>query len=319
MIVYEPPRAATRIPLIDLHGVFAPDPTRREAAAWDIHKACRETGFFYVVNHGVPDALVQAQMDASRAFFALSAEAKMALHIDRSPHRRGYEPLALQTLDHGAPPDLKESAMFGREADDHLDVDPATAPNLWPDLAGFREVMLQYQAQMMRLGRGLAGLLALSLDLPEDYFADALSRPSCAVRLLRYPPQPTDAAFNQLGSGAHTDWGMLTLLLQDDIGGLEVRNVDGDWIRAAPVPGAFVVNLGDMIPVATGGLYTSNFHRVLNNHSGRDRHSIATFFNPPPDHVFDCVPSCRPTDWRPHPRTFGDHIREMMQKTYASA
>ena len=317
MIVYEPPKAAIHIPQIDLDGVFAGDWPRRETAARQMREACLETGFFYVINHGVPDALMQAQMDASRAFFALPAEAKMALHIDRSPHRRGYEPLALQTLDQGAPPDLKESAMFGREADDPLDL--AAAPNLWPDLEGFRAVMRQYQAQMMRLGSGLAGLLALSLDLPEDYFAEALSRPSCAVRLLRYPPQPAEAAFNQLGSGAHTDWGMLTLLLQDDIGGLEVRNVDGDWIRAVPIPGAFVVNLGDMIPAATGGLYRSNFHRVLNNQSGRDRYSIATFFNPPPDHVFDCVPSCRPAAWRPNPRTFGDHIREMMQKTYASA
>lgn len=315
MIIYEPPKAATHIPIVDFADAFSPDLEARRKVAEEVHKACRDTGFFYIVNHGAPDAMIDDLWEASRAFFALPAEVKDTLHIDRSPHRRGYEPLGLQTLDEGAPPDLKEAMNLGREAEDASDEEGA--PNPWPPLEGFEAAVKRYQAQMTRLGRSLGGVLALSLDLPEDYFAEALARPSCTVRLLRYPPQPANAAFNQLGSGAHTDWGMLTLLLQDEVGGLEVRNRAGEWIRADPVPGSFVVNLGDMIPRITNGLYTSNFHRVMNRASARPRYSVATFFNPGSRYIVDCVPTLRPKDWRPNPETFGEHIQAMVRKTYS--
>ena len=97
---------------------------------------------------------------------------------------------------------------------------------------------------------------------------------------LHYPPHPSDAKSNQLGAGAHTDWGLITFLLQDDVGGLEVRNAAGQWLRAEPIDGTFVVNLADLVPRITNGLYHSTMHRVLNNVSGRDRYSVATFFNP---------------------------------------
>ena len=320
MIIYQPPKAATSIPVIDFAPALSGDPAARRAVAWEIHKACRETGFFYIVGHGVPEALMQGQLDAARDFFALPLEQKLDLHMNKSPARRGYEPIAAQTLDEGAPPDLKESLMLGREPIDADDLAHGAAPNPWPEnLAGFREQNQAYEAAVTALGRTLAATLALSLELPEDYFADGLERANVTVRLLRYPPQAENAEFNQLGSGAHTDWGMLTILLQDDIGGLEVRNVQGDWIRADPKPGAFIINLGDMIPAVTAGLYTSNFHRVLNNASGRDRYSVATFFNPSQLYEFDVAPSCRAPDHQPQVQTFGDHINRMFEKTYASA
>ena len=320
MIVYTPPKAARRIPVIDLARMG--DPAARKALAWEVHKAARQEGFFYIVNHGVPPKLMAGQLEAARRFFALSLEAKLAVHHARSTNRRGYDPMAMQTLDAGSPPDLKESFVTGREVEpDHWFVReamPFEGENLWPqDLEGFREQVSAYTEAMTHLGRELTALLAQSLDLAPDYFADGVDEPSCTVRLLHYPPHPADAAFNQLGSGAHTDWGLLTLLLQDSCGGLEVLNGEGEWIRADPMEGALVVNLGDMAQRLTGGLYHSNLHRVLNTVSGADRYSVATFFNPHARYVFQTAPTCVKPGEPAAPRvSFGEHIQQMIEKTY---
>ena len=323
MIIYNPPKAAERIPVIDLAGSFSADPEARKAVAWEIHKACRETGFFYVKNHGVAESLIAAELEMTRRYFDLPLDVKMELDIATSEIMRGYEPIAAQTLDEGSPPDLKEGFMLARDlGPDHpyvRDKVPYEGPNRWPALPGFREQNEAYLEAMIGLGRHLVRYLALSLDLPEDYFADGLEEPASALRLLHYPPHPADAAFNQLGSGAHTDWGLITLLLQDDAGGLEVQNADGDWIRAEPIPGTFVVNLGDMVPRITNGLYHSTLHRVLNNVSGRDRYSVPTFFNPGYVYSFTTVPTCLKEGETPAPCTFGEHVQEMFRKTYQQA
>lgn len=215
MIVYEPPRAADHIPLIDLSG-SVDDPDVRECVAWEIHKAARETGFFYVAGHGVPQALMDAQIAAARAFFAQPSEAKQAVHISRSPCRRGYEGEGAQVLDAGSPADLKESFALARDlGPDHPHVVaklPMQGANLWPDgLPGFREQMTAYEAEMIRLGTHLLGTLAMSIDLPPDFFADGLAEPQCGIRLLRYPPQPAETDDNRLGAGAHSDWGSITI------------------------------------------------------------------------------------------------------------
>ncbi len=322
MIVYTPPKAAERLPVVDLADAASADPAARAAVAWEVHKAARQDGFFYVVNHGVAPELMAGQLEAARRLFALPPEAKMALHSALFPNRRGYDPMAAQTLDAGSPPDLKESFSTGREvAADHWfirEAVPFEGENPWPSaLPGFREQVLAYTGAMTALGQTLTRLLAQSLDLAPGYFDDGVGEPSCTVRLLRYPPQPAVAAANQLGSGAHTDWGLLTLLLQDDRGGLEVQNGDGDWIRADPMAGALVVNLGDMTERLTGGLYHSNLHRVLNDASGADRYSVATFFNPNARYVFQTAPTCiRPGEPPAPPVSFGEHISQMIARTF---
>ena len=323
MIIYEPPQTARHIPIVDFTGAFSSDPALRKAVAWEIHKAGRETGFFYLTGHGVPGEIMTRQFTFSRLFFEQSLEKKLGIRIGNSPVMRGYDPLGGQALDVDSPPDLKESLMLGRDlGPDHPLVRrgiPFEGPNQWPSgIPGFREQMEAYTAEMIRLGQRLGAMLSLSLDLPEDYLDAGLAEPNCGVRLLRYPPHPKNAVFNQLGAGAHTDWGLLTILLQDDRGGLEVRNADGVWLRADPVPGTLVINLGDMVPRMTNGLYHSNFHRVLNNIGGTDRYSVATFFNPPFDYVFSCAPTCLKTgEDAPPPWSFGQHIQDMMQRTKA--
>jgi isopenicillin N synthase-like dioxygenase len=323
MIVYTPPKPAESIPVIDLSGSFSSKLENRKAVAWEIHKACRDTGFFYVKNHGVPDELVSAQLDWTRRFFELPQEAKRAIDIKNSKCMRGFEGMALQTLDAGSPPDLKEGMMIGRElGPDHpwLKANvPHQGPNQWPDgIPGFREQMEAYLDRVVLLGKHLMRCIALSVDLPEDWFDGGLRDYMSTLRLLHYPPHPSNAAFNQLGAGAHTDWGSITLLLQDDCAGLEVQNAAGDWISATPIEGTFVVNLGDMVQRWTNDLYKSTMHRVLNNTSGRDRYSVPVFFNPDYFYRVECLPTCRSVTGEPKyaPCTVGEHIAEMFRRTY---
>ena len=316
------------LPIIDMATYRAGAADARTALVAQIAMMSRSLGFFYLINHGVSDALLERQLDWSRKFFDLPIQQKQAIDFRRMPVRRGYEPMAQQTLQAGAQPDQKEAFSLGRELEpDHWllrKAAPFEGPNQWPsgaagfDAAAFRAQMEAYRDAMVGLGRELCDLLAVSLDLPEDYFAEALSEPNASVRLLHYPPQESAAAPDRFGCGAHTDWGFITILLQDDCGGLEIA-VDGeDWLRATPIPGALIVNLGDMVVRLTGGRYASSVHRVLNTAPGRDRYSVATFFNPHAFYTVDCVPSCLGEPGRRAPVSFADHINAKIQSSYAA-
>jgi len=326
MIVYTPAKPAESIPVIDLAPSFSEDFDARKAVAWEIHKTARDTGFFYIKNHGVAQSLMDQQLDLAREFFSLPLEEKLKTDARNSPCTRGYETPGLQTLDDGSPPDLKEGFLIGCDLDEtHPYVQQGIAncgPNQWPDQpTDFKQRYEAYVDEMFRIGRHLMALLALSLDLPEDFFAEGLEEPLFNSRLLRYGPQPEDAAFNQMGAGAHTDWGMITILLQDDIGGLEVENAAGEWIAAPPIPGTFVINLGEMVRILSNGLYHANMHRVLNNHSGRDRFSVPTFFDPSYFYEVSCAPTLFEDGAEPkYPATtVGGHIADMYRKTYGLA
>jgi isopenicillin N synthase-like dioxygenase len=322
MHIYTPPEIPASIPVVDLE-------TSPDAAATAIHRACRETGFFYIANHGVPSGLVEAQFDWARRFFSLPLEEKQTLHMSRSPSAAGYEPIGGQRLDSqdagadSAPPDLKESYYCATElASDH----PLARKrirgfghNQWPaNLPGFREQMLRYHAAMSALGNRLLSLIALSLELPENWFTPQYDTPLAMLRLIRYPPQPGSAEFNQIGAGAHTDWGDVTILAQDMIGGLEVQNASGHWIEAAPIHGAFVINIGDLMARRTNGIYNSNMHRVKNNRSKSDRYSIPFFYSPRPDVLIEPMPGCVDASL---PRLYANctaagHMREMFRRSY---
>lgn len=322
MIVYTPPHAALHIPTIDLGGGFD-DPAARARIGADIHRACRETGFFYVVGHGVPQALMDAQIAETRRFFAQPDAAKRALDIALSSCRRGYEGTDSQVLDPGSPADLKESFMLGRDLPgDHPYVRagvPMHGASQWPAaLPGFRAQMEAYGTAMIGLGRRLMAALASSLDLPADHFAAGLAEPQAGVRLLRYPPQPGALASNRIGAGAHSDWGSITILLQDDLPGLEVRNADGDWILATPMRGSFVINIGQMIERFTAGLYRANLHRVRNDDGARARHSCATFFELDHFHIMGRAATCPPNPaFEPDIELcVGEHIEQMARASY---
>jgi isopenicillin N synthase-like dioxygenase len=311
------------LPIIDVSRLSAGDAAPRRAVAAELHRACLDKGFFYVVGHGVPPGLIDAVLAQTRTFFAQPLQTKLAVDMKRSSCNRGYEPLRGQRLEADAPADLKEGFYLG------LDLPPDDprvraqrfnrGPNLWPaDLPGFRPTMRAYFAAMLDLGERLMAGLALALGLPEDHFAGFVREPLAGLRLLHYPPQPATAAPNEKGAGAHTDFGSLTLLLQDDIGGLQVWDAhSAAWSDAAPVAGAYVVNLGDIIARWTNDRYRSTLHRVINA-SGRERYSVPFFFAGNPDQLVECIPACLAAG--EHPRyevtTIEQHLQQMYRKTY---
>lgn len=315
--------AATSLPLIDVAALCGDDPVQRDAEARRLRDACEQRGFLYVFNHGIPQPLIERMFALTEAFFDLPMETKLALDKTRSPCNRGYEPLRAQTLEAGAPPDLKESFYIGEEvAADDPRVRAGrfnTGPNQWPEgLPGFRETMGAYFDAAHALGTRLVQGLGRSLGLPEGFFDAYLRDAAATLRLLHYPPQPANPAPGEKGCGEHTDFGGITLLLQDDSGGLQVRDsLAGGWIDAPPVPGTYVVNLGDMFERWTNGRYRSTLHRVINV-SGRERHSIPYFFTGNPDHVVECLPGCLAPGEAPRhlPVTVEQHLRECYRRTY---
>ena len=255
-----------------------------QRVADEIGLACRECGFFYVTGHGVDQGLQQRLEALSRQFFAQPLDAKMAIRMELGgPAWRGYFPVG-QELTSGKP-DLKEGLYFGAElSEDHPLVRvraPLHGRNLFPPgMPEFRDVVLAYIDAMTSLGHTLMAGVALSLGLERTYFAERYTTdPLILFRIFNYPPdRSVDAPEPQWGVGEHTDYGLLTILKQDDAGGLEVKS-QAQWILAPPIPDTFICNIGDMLDRMTGGLYRSTPHRVRNV-ARRDRLSFPFFFDP---------------------------------------
>ena len=275
-----------QVPIIDVSALVKDGPGRT-AVAEQIGSACRAHGFFYAVGHGVDEALIERLERASRAFFALDHDTKMRWRMALGGRAwRGYFPAGGE-LTSGAP-DWKEGLYLGSElADDHPLVrarTPLHGRNLYPDVPELRASILGTIAALTQLGHALMRGIALSLGLEESYFADRYTGdPLILFRIFNYPsqasPSPPPNTGVRWGVGEHTDYGLLTILHQDDVGGLEIKTRAG-WIQAPPVPGSFVCNLGDMLDRMSGGLYRSTPHRVALNTSGRDRLSLTLFFDP---------------------------------------
>ncbi len=257
------------VPVIDL---------RDPAAPARIDRACRDHGFFSVTGHGIDPALLDRLLATATTFFARPEEEKAGIAMARGGRAwRGWFPLAGE-LTSGVP-DRKEGIYFGAE-DAAGDPRPLHGPNLFPDHpAELGPTVLAVLDAFTALGHRLMGLLALGLGLDEDAFArDLTADPTILFRIFHYPPVRPDDGAGDWGVAEHTDYGLLTLLLQDASGGLQVRTA-GEWRDIPPVPGALVCNLGDMLERLTEGRYRSTPHRVRSPEGG-GRLSCPFFFDP---------------------------------------
>ncbi|MGD2173041.1 MAG: 2-oxoglutarate and iron-dependent oxygenase domain-containing protein [Gammaproteobacteria bacterium] len=315
----EPAREAGpgEIPVIDISSLFANRRDGMRYAADEIAAACERIGFFYIVGHGVHREIVDDVFRQARRFFDQPQAFKQRLLFDDND--RGYKGPGNIAVP-GYPPDLKEVLDLGVDLPaDHPDVvagKPFHGPNQWPDLPGFREALTAYYREVGNVGYELLRLFALSLDLDETYFLPFHDNPHITWRIMRY--FPGDYARGQFGTAPHTDFGTLTLLAQDDLGGLEVWSRDGEWIRAPHVPGSFVVNIGDLMACWTNDRFTSTAHRVINR-SGRNRYSIPMFYNPEFDAVAECLPGCHDETNPPRyqPIHYGDYITRIYGRVFS--
>ena len=306
------------LPVIDVAALRSTGSARDDVAR-QLDAACRDVGFVYVVGHAVDDGLQRRLEALSREFFGLPEDEKARIAMAGGGRAwRGWFPVGGELT--SGRPDRKEGIYFGAElARDHPRVAagvPLHGPNLFPARpSGLRDAVLAYMAAMTELGHLLASAIARGLGLPDDWFATHLTAdPTVLFRIFHYPAP--DAAHGDEPAGErawgvaeHTDYGLLTILRQDDTGGLEVRTPTG-WTDAPPVPGSFVCNLGDMLERMTGGLYRSTPHRVLN--AGRvGRVSFAFFFDPSWDAAVSPLPLDRPQAPAPAPRWDGANVHEL--------
>ncbi|RWL41918.1 MAG: isopenicillin N synthase family oxygenase [Mesorhizobium sp.] len=305
-----------KIPVVDIGPLL--NGTNKQVVAREIRWALSNTGFMYVKNHGVPQDFIQSVFDVSRRFFDLPLSQKSSLHIGNSDSAfRGYIELFGENTDPGKTKDLKECFDFGPERSTLEG--PFFGPNQWPSgWPEFRELTYRYHHEMVGLSKKLLQGIALSLDLAESYFEDLMRNPISIQRLLHYPPQSGYISEDMIGIGAHTDYGNLTILAQDDVGGLQVMNRDGDWVQGTPIHGTFIINVGDLLQRLTNGVYLANLHRVVNS-SGRERYSIPFFIDADFDAIIEPLASCV-TDSNPlryRPVTCGEHKLGRFAASYA--
>jgi isopenicillin N synthase-like dioxygenase len=307
-----------RIPVVDLAVL---DGVRLGERLVEVYGS---VGFGYIVGHGVPEDLVAEVFEQSQRFHALPAEAKAAIELNAL--HRGYIPINASTdvtsvLATVTRPNQSESFMMMREAGPD---DPAVlaghylaGPNQWPDLPGFRETLAAYHDALVVLSQRLVEALAATLGDTEGVVARSFRPATTWLRLLRYPIRPPDAPDDLYGSAPHVDFGGITVLAQDQRGGLQVATPDGRWVDAPPLPGSFVVNVGTMLHRWSNGRLLATPHRVINT-SGAERYSVPFFYDPDVTARVEPLACCIGAD-RPalfEPLVFGDFVRRELESGY---
>lgn len=274
-------RAATaeEIPVVDVGDLLSGKPGAALAIAAQIQKACIGTGFFYISSHGL-EAHLENLLKSMKEYFATADADKATAGIDK--YQRGWRPGSGQVPAPGKLPDCKESFDMGVDLPlTHPAVAanvPMHGPNRWPlHYPALREPAETYFAACEKLGRRLLASVACSLELTEDFFESHCTEAMVQMRMFHYPP-PTEDQIGSFGASPHTDYGMVTILAQDPIGGLEVKTLSGEWVRAPYIEGTLVINIGDMLSRWTNDKYNSTMHRVINR-AGKDRYSVAMFYH----------------------------------------
>ena len=323
-----PPRT---VPVIDISGWDAGDEATRTRIVDGVRAAAETYGFMQITGHGVPQELIDDMLAVNDEFFALPQDVKDAL-ISPPEVNRGYSGIGSESLAYSlgveAPPDIFESFNIAR---DELDEDdPAVqaerhrflAPNVWPDEAmpSMRPRLNAYYAAVADLARTVTRIFAVALGMPEEFFVERCQHPIEVMRMIRYERQPglPDPVEGQQRMGAHTDYGIVTVLYADQVPGLEIVGPDGEWWPIQPVDGAYIINLGDLLAEWTNDRWRSTVHRVVppprNVEGPALRRSTAFFLDGDYDMVVECLPTCCSEDDPPKypPVTGGDHLLQKL-------
>jgi isopenicillin N synthase-like dioxygenase len=310
------------VPVVDLTGFDTASPDEAATIARRIRAVSTELGFLYLAGTEISAPIVDELFRQSATFFALPGAQKMAfttpLRLDDRLNA-GYVPQGREHEDQATPSDIKEAFdLFltgGYNADAFA---PATGEPPAPEVAPLLAAFGAYHARCTRVARTILRAFAIGYGLPEDYFVTRHGGNNM-LRLLHYPPVPADAPANAVRVGAHTDFGTLTILVQDPSGGLEVLAADGRWLYAPSIPGAVLVNIGDLMQQWTNDEFRSTLHRVAvppDARAARSRYSVAFFCEPNSDTEIACLPCARNSDTPLFaPVLAGEHMRARLNQT----
>lgn len=312
------------IPVIDIAALIDGNEAARAEVARNIGDACCNVGFFYITNHGVSQRLLDSVYREADTFFSLPPQEKLRYDIRKIKRHRGFVPMGVLNADprYEGAIDVQEAYEVSLElpADDpdYLAGHIMYGPNVWPDgLPAYRSAVYDYFAAVLDLGHVLFRGFALALDLPENFFEDKIDKPMAQLRVIYYPPREGPPDPRRLGVGAHTDYECFTILAMTDPG-LQVVNVAGEWIEAPPIPGAFVINIGDTLAMWTNDRFVSTVHRVISP-TDKKRFSLPFFFGPNHDAVIGCLDTCQGPDNPPRhkPMLAGDLTVANITAAYA--
>ena len=303
-----------QIPKIDISEIEEKEFSR--TLLQDFFSAYNKYGFGYIINHGIEKTLIEQLFQVSKQFHSQPLSEKMRVALDHN--HRGYIAINTSTdvnskLADVKKPNQSESFMIMREDKSELPDVYLSGPNQWPKLENFKEVLEKYTCNMTKLGRNLMRLALLSSGVKDLSVMQSLDTPTIWLRLLHYPPISKNSPSDLYGSAPHTDFGCLTILAQDEIGGLQVQTREGEWIDVPKLEGSFVVNVGDMLSRYTNGLLRSTPHRVINK-SGKERFSCPFFFDPHTNAVVQPLKGTGKPKFSPI--NFGEFLREELEASY---
>lgn len=307
------------IPVIDFAPFIGGDAQTRQAVARQVYQACHQIGFMYLRNTGISQSLIAESFAQAKEFFYLTIEAKKQLAWSDEFSNRGYVGIERERLDPDKPGDLKEAFNIGKEVNSD---ESNFGQNQWP--AGeekFRETVLKFYQACTDTSNVILEAFAIALQLPENFFTSTHTEQNHTLRLLHYPPLNQPPKPGQVRAGEHSDYGSITLLFQDEVGGLEVCTAEGDWIFAPSIPGTIVVNTGDLMQRWTNHVFCSTKHRVTipaDDRKKLSRYSIAFFCHPNNDTQIDCIETCQREDFPPlyPPISASDYLLSRLQATY---
>jgi isopenicillin N synthase-like dioxygenase len=302
------------LPVVDLSGLFSGDAADKARIAADLGRAARTSGFFYITGHGIPQSVLDGVMAASRDFHGRTRTFKMRSWSGFTTHHRGYVPFEENGANFPKSINMNEAWDMSYEAPaDHPDYLAGwrmTGPNIWPEIPGWKETVSGYYDAVFGLGLRLLDALALELGVETEELTRHITYPTSQLRLLRYVPNDLPATKDIVGIAAHSDFECFTILLQGGPG-LQVLSPEGDWIEAPPIPGCFVVNIGDIFETWSGGQFKSTQHRVVN--IGRERFSFPLFFGLDYHAIVEPLEKFRTpeTEAKYPPMKAGEHLMRM--------